>query len=218
MKTKAYLILAISGALAIQSCNSADRGDRDEETTILADSLSDTTTRAKALTADVDLTGDEKVFVLTAANSGMMEVEAANVILKKSKDAEVKALAQQVLTDHTKANKDLEAFAKGKGIALPTVLSDEHAKHVRDLAALVDRPLNTAYITMMIEHHKKSVTLFSQATQLKDFDLKSMASQTLPVLTGHLKKAEELGKKMNVSNQGNGDDLNAASPNEGTVR
>ena len=212
------LLWIAAAMLALQACGNADRKDRDEEPTLFADSLSDTTTRAQAATADVDMNGNEKLFVLTAATGGMMEVEAATVVISKTKNPEVKAFAQMMLKDHKKANADLEAIAKGKGMSLPTVLPAEHQKHLDDLKAQSGREFDTRYIKMMIEDHAKTTALFTQGSKLKNPDLKIFASNTLPVIKTHYQSAVAIGKTLNLDNSGNGDDLLGESPNAGRTK
>ena len=60
----------------------------------------------------------------------MMELEAANLILQKSKNAEVKDFAQMMITDHTKANAELQKLATLKGLQLPSTFPAEQQKHL----------------------------------------------------------------------------------------
>jgi len=214
--TWTYAIIAAT--IIIQACGNADRKDRDQEATLIADSLSDSTARAQAATADVDLNGDEKIFILTAASGGMMEVESANAALLKTKNPQIQAFARQMLKDHNKTNNDLAAIARGKGISPPLTLNEAQQKHLAQLKTLSGRTFDTQYMTMMIADHQKTVALFGQGSQLPDGDLKTFAANALPVIGEHYQKALAIGKSLNLKNVNAGDDLQGQSPAAGSKR
>lgn len=200
---------------ALQSCNNNNRDGRDSAATSAVDSLSDTTQRAQNYTADVDINGDEKSFILPAAAGGMMEVAAGNLIVQKSLNPLVKAFAARMVKDHTKANTELEKVVKAKGLTVPATLPEEQMKHIDAMKTLTGRSLDVHYITMMIDDHAKTEDLFGKATSFKDNDLKAFALTTLPIIKEHYKLAVELGKKLNISNVNNGDDLGNVNPSSG---
>jgi putative membrane protein len=71
-----------------------------------------------------DRKGGDKIsaeeFAKKAGAAGMAEVEMGKLGAQKATDPDVKAYAQKMVTDHTKANKELMAAAKGKNIEVPT--------------------------------------------------------------------------------------------------
>jgi len=201
--------------IGLQACTNADRNGRDQAATGVVDSTSDTTQRAKAMTADVDVNGDGKVFTLSAATGGLMEVEAATLAIKKSKDKAVKAFAEQMLKDHSAANTELTSIAGAKGIQLAKTLPDEMEKHLTGLNTLADREFDLQYMRMMISDHQKTVQLFTDGSRLADPELKAFAAKTLPVIRQHAQSALEIGKRLNISNANNGDDVLGLSPEKG---
>ena len=62
---------------------------------------------------------DQK-FVEEAAHGGMAEVEAGKLAQKQASQASVKAFAEHMVTDHTRANDQLKQIAMTKGMTLPT--------------------------------------------------------------------------------------------------
>jgi len=212
MKASHILIGLLISAAGLQACQNGNRNNRDEAATKPSDSISDTTSRAQAYTADVDLKGDEKSFIMDAATGGMMEVEAGKIAIEKSSNPAVKDFATQMVKDHTKANDDLGKIAKGKGLALPTVLPEDQAKHLSQMKALTGRPFDTHYIQMMLTDHAKTEALFGEASKFSNTDLKAFALNTLPIIQTHHKKATEIATKLNITNANNGDDNSNISP------
>ena len=208
-------VLPVCLLVGLQACTHADRNGRDQAAGGIVDSISDTTQRAKAMTADVDVNGDGKVFALSAATGGLMEVEAATLAIKKSKDKAVKAFAERMLKDHSAANAELNNIAGSKGIQLAKTLPDELEKHLTGLNTLADREFDLQYMRMMIADHQKTVQLFTEGSRLADQQLKAFAVKTLPVIQQHAQSALEIGKQLNISNANNGDDVLGLSPEKG---
>jgi len=213
LKYPAMLALAI----LLNACGTADRKDRDDSANHIIDSIGDTTQRAQAQTADVALNGDEKTFMLAAATGGMMEVEAANIALQQSSDPAIKAFANKMIADHTKANQELSGIANGVGMQLPATLADDKAQHLAGLKKLKDKKFDEQYMTMMLADHALTVQLLTEGKSLANAQIKAFAAKTLPVVTGHYNEAVKIGKGMNLSNTGNGDDLQGLSPTAGST-
>lgn len=212
MKNYLKNVLPLCLLFGLQSCGNSDRNGRDAAASGVVDSLSDTSQRAKAVTADVDLNGDAKVFTLAAATGGMMELEAAGVALKKSKNKSVKEFASRMLKDHGAANTELKGIAEVKGLQLAQTLPTEMAGHLAELNGLADRAFDVQYMRMMINDHEKTVQLFTEGAGLADPQLKAFAIKTLPVIRQHYQSAVEIGKRINISNANNGDDVLGISP------
>ena len=212
MKNYLRNLLPLCLLIGLQSCGNADRNGRDEAANKIIDSLSDTSQRARTVTADVDMNGDAKVFTLNAATGGMMEQEAAGIALKKSKNKLVQDFAARMLKDHGLANDELKKIAQAKGLQLAQTLPAEMTGHLADLNGLADRAFDVQYMRMMINDHEKTVQLFIQGTGLADPDLKAFAVKSLPTIRGHHTSAVEIGKRINISNANNGDDVLGVSP------
>lgn len=205
-------MLPICALIAVQACNNADRNGRDAAATHITDSISDTTSRAQAVTADVDLNGDGKVFALSAATAGMMEAEAAGIAVKRSKNPSVKAFATRSLNDHSKVNEELKRIAEEKGLQPAQTLPATLAGHLAELNTLSDRAFDVQYLRMMINDYKNTLQLFTDGSRLADGQLKAFAIKTLPVIEQQYQTALEIGKRLNITNANNGDDILGISP------
>lgn len=212
MKKYQILPLIAITIFGLQSCRNQDRTHRDDPATNKADTTLDTTMRAQASTADVDLTGDEKSFLLNAATAGMTEVAASNQILIKTKNAAVKQFAEMMVKDHTSVGNELAAIAKTKGIALPGQLPDSKKNELEKMNQLSGDELDKKYVVMMINGHTQTIDWFDRATTYSNQQIRQFALKTLPTLKHHAEIVGEIGKKLNVSNAGNGDNLSNVSP------
>ena len=140
---------------------------------------------------------EEKEFVSKAGMGGMFEVQAGNLALQKSTNADVKSYAQRMVTDHGMANAELAQLATTKGLALPTELGGDHKGAFDHLNAMSGAEFDKSYMQHMVEDHDKAVADFDRvATTGADADLKSWAGKTLPVLKEHPTLAREVSSKL----------------------
>ncbi len=138
-------------------------------------------------------------FMTEAARGGMEEIELSKMILNKAtKNNEVKAFAQKMVTDHTKASNELKALAAKKKVTLPTELDPEQISMASDMAKLSGEELDEEYVNAMVEAHEKDVNLFkAQSESGTDADAKAFATKTLPTLQMHLNMIKGIQGKMN---------------------
>lgn len=165
---------------------------------------SDTTT-SRRTTGDTSSTTDrgDKIsaadFVKKAGGAGVAEVEMGKLGAQKATNAEVKAFAQKMVTDHSKANKELTAAAQEKGLQVPTEpnLTHKGMKEKFEHQA-ADADFDHDFMQQMVRDHKAAVELFQTASNdaTLDVDLRSWAKQTLPKLEQHLADAQRLEGKL----------------------
>jgi putative membrane protein len=154
------------------------------------------TASAAAFSADAISAAD---FTKKAGASGAAEVEMGKLGAAKATNAEVKAFAQKMVADHTKANKELMAAAKAKGLEVPTDPGLMHKgmkeKFERQSA---DDDFNEDFMEQMVRDHKDAVELFQTAANdtTLDPDLRALAKKTLPTLEQHLADATKLEAKL----------------------
>lgn len=131
-------------------------------------------------------------FVKKAAIAGMAEVQAGKIAEQKAQDPKVKQFAEQMVRDHTKANEELAAIAKKKGLTVPTQLDAEHQTMIQGLNAKSGKAFDDAYSQHMQASHAKAVALFQGGVTSSDPDLAAFAKQTLPTLEQHKQESKTL--------------------------
>lgn len=136
-------------------------------------------------------------FVETATIAGLFEVESSKLALTKASDPALKAFAQMMIDDHTKANAELKSLIEGgsvKGITnVPGDLDGAHQTKMAELNALSGAAFDAKYHAAQLDGHKEAVTLFEgESMGGQDPALKDWAAQTLPRLKEHLTKIQEI--------------------------
>lgn len=139
----------------------------------------------------------DKEFVSNAGMAGLAEVQMGNLALQNASHADVKAFAQRIVTDHTRANEELQQLTATKGLALPAQLDGEHKASLDHLTSLSGSAFDKAYMEHMVADHGKAVTLFeTAANSAEDADIKAFASKTLPALREHATLAGQVASKV----------------------
>jgi putative membrane protein len=138
----------------------------------------------------------DKSFATEAAQGGLAEVEMGQLALQKGAAPQVKQFAQQMVTDHTKANQELMQLAKSQGLDLPSQTDAKHKNAMQRLQGMSGGAFDTAYMQDMLQDHQKDVADFQkQAQSGGDPVLKSFAQKYLPILQQHLQMAKAAAPK-----------------------
>lgn len=138
-----------------------------------------------------------KAFLHEAAVGGMAEVELGKLAQEKAASAAVKSFGAQMVTDHGKANQELEALAQKENVKLPAQLDAKHVALRDRLAKLSGAKFDQAYMSEMVKDHEKDVAEFrTESKSSSDPEVKAFAARTLPVLEGHLKMAKDVKKDL----------------------
>ncbi len=137
--------------------------------------------------------GDQKI-VTDMAQASMAGIETAKLAQTKSQNLQVKAFAQQMIDDHTKALTEVQHLAASKDVAMPTELDKKHKAMADTLAALSGDAFDQAYIAQggVGEHKKMHAMLASAEKKARDPDVKALAARIAPVIDQHLKAAQQM--------------------------
>lgn len=125
-------------------------------------------------------------FVDAATEGGIAEVVTSNLAMEKSQSADIKQFAQQMVTDHTKANQKLGDIARKLDISVPdeAALTDKIKKMILEWR---DESFDKSYVNNQVDAHEKAVELFKKEAASSDkAELKAFASDALPTLQHHL--------------------------------
>jgi len=147
-----------------------------------------------------DKSSSDQEFVTKASAAGLAEVNAGMLATKNAGDAGVKKFGQQMVEDHTKANKELLTLADKLRLRAASREDAEHEKMAARLLKLSGAEFDKEYMAGQVKDHEEAVALFEkQAKGGSDKDLKAWAEKTLPTLKHHHKMAKELHDKVGKS-------------------
>jgi putative membrane protein len=127
-------------------------------------------------------------FVTKASGSNMFEIESSQIAVGKAESPDVKAFAERMIADHTKAGEEMKAAvqASNAGLTMPTAMDTEHQAKLTTLSAATGADLDTQYVQMQVAAHDEAVALFTAYAEGGDNPaLKAFAEKTLPTLKEH---------------------------------
>ena len=102
-----------------------------------------------------------------------------------------------MVTDHSKANKELKALAAEKQIVLPAEMSEKCQKTIADLDQKKGVDFDKAYADLMVSDHKEDIDDFKkEAEKGNDSAVTAWAKNKIPVLEHHLMMSEDTQKKL----------------------
>jgi putative membrane protein len=147
--------------------------------------------------APLTVNAADRLFMQQAAIGGMAEVALAELVLARSRDAEVEAFADRMKADHGKANAELKGIADAAGVPLPTTLDAEHRAMREQLENLSGQAFDLAYLQGQLTDHQKSAQLLTYVIGSgQDPVLKDFAGKNLPLVLEHLDMVQELQAKL----------------------
>ena len=186
MKKLSSIAMIALAAWMLQACS----GNTKTDSKAAADSInavndSSVTDTATAMTMAVEK--EDAQFATEAASGGLAEVALGEMARQKGVNNKVKNFGAMMVIDHSKANGEFEGIAKSKKITLPAAPGAEDQKTMDELSKKSGADFDKAYVSDMIDDHKKDIKAFEAASKnCKDPEIKAFAMKTLPVLRKHL--------------------------------
>ena len=144
---------------------------------------------------------DQKI-VMDMARANMAEIEAGKIAVNKAQSPEVKAYAQRMIDDHTKALTDVTNLAQTKGVTMPTDIDAKHKAMAAKLNKLEGEAFDREYMKQagVSDHTKVHAMLKKDSARAKDPDVKALAAKMMPTVEEHLTQA----KGMPMAKKGGG--------------
>ena len=143
-----------------------------------------------ALAASVDKT----TFVKTVAGANRFEIESSKLALTRPTSDDVKAFANQMITDHEMAGEELGQILRAEGdVPMVNELASKEADMLTELNAATGAKFEASYVEMQLKAHEQAVSLFqTYAGNPDDKALGQFAKKMLPTLEMHLEHARAL--------------------------
>lgn len=151
-------------------------------------------------------TGDSKAgmdrgsakFMTEAAQTDMLEMEAAKIAVEKSRNEQVRRFAQKMLDEHQKMSGRMKSAAGGQHPMSGEMaqLDRKHARKLDDLRKESGANFDRKYMEMQVEGHRDALKLHQDyAKNGDDAKLKKAANDALPHVQQHLQEAQALQRQ-----------------------
>ena len=142
--------------------------------------------------------------IVVTANQ--IDIDAGKLARSKSKNKEVQAFAQRMITDHGAVNKQAVALAKKLGVKpedndTSKALKKGASENVANLKKLKDGQFDKAYIDHEVAYHQQVLDAVDKVLipSTQNQELKDLITKVRPAFVAHLEHAKhvqaDLGKK-----------------------
>jgi putative membrane protein len=186
MTKSCFVGIALAALLGV-ACDTADRRTTPAE---------GANPPAATANADTRLSDADQAFVKKAAQSNEMEVEMARMGQDKAQNEQVKEFAKQLEDDHSDALDELRTVASKANVELERQDDAARASMNDKMGSATGRQFDTQWVSEMIDKHRQGIADFERQQATATGELKSFIDKTLPVMRGHLERAEALQKQL----------------------
>lgn len=139
----------------------------------------------------------DTIFAMQTAQRGVAEIEMGKLAAERASNPDVKAFAEQMIADHSKASERLRNIAEKQNLTLPTTMNGQQQALYDLLKSKTGADFDKAYVDDAEKDHEQEVKRFQQeADKGKDEQIKSFAAETLPIIQAHLEKIKAIQSKI----------------------
>jgi putative membrane protein len=140
--------------------------------------------------------GSSSNFLKEAIRGDIAETKIGELAQKKSENPDVKALGQELTTDHGQHLTEVEALAKSMNVTVPTKPKSEATEEYNKLSKLSGKTFDQEFASYMVKDHKEDIAKYQKESESGDAQVAALAKKTLPVLQKHLEAAQSLQSKV----------------------
>lgn len=140
--------------------------------------------------------------IVVTANQ--VDIDAGKLAKSKSRNKDVKAFAQQMITDHTAVNKQAGALVKKLGVKPESNPTSESLKsggdeNVAKLRKLKGKEFDAAYVDHEVAYHEQVLDAIDKTLipSAHNAELKELIVKVRPAIAAHLDHAKHLQGELN---------------------
>jgi putative membrane protein len=142
--------------------------------------------------------------IVVAANS--VDIDAGKLAKSKAHNKEVKAFAQQMITDHTGVNKQATALVTKLKVtpeenATSKSLKDGGKENIAHLKTLKGAEFDKAYVDHEVAYHQQVLDAIDKTLlpSAQNAELKDLITKVRPAIAAHLDHAKHIQSTLNKS-------------------
>lgn len=140
-----------------------------------------------------NVTQQDRNFARDAADGNLAEIEFGRVAIQRATNDSVIAFAQDMITDHTAAQRMLDSISNVLNVTLPDSMNVTHRRLLDSLSTMNGVQFDSVYIHNQVLDHQATRTLLqSQISNGNNRRLVDYASKNLPIVNGHLQRVQNL--------------------------
>jgi putative membrane protein len=133
-------------------------------------------------------------YVMKAGAGDLYEIQSSRVALQKSRNPQVRALAQMLITHHQMTTRDVAAAARRDGLRpTPPVLEPHQAAMIADLRRATSRGFDRAFLDQQRTAHMEALNLHQTYARRGDRPaLRMAANKAVPIIERHIARVNAI--------------------------
>ena len=144
------------------------------------------------------VSAQDQTFISQASLANTAEIRAGQLADSTADSSIVQMFGQQMATDHTAAQNDLQALGTKVNVAVPDSVDSMHSSLMDTLQTLTGRAFDSVYIISQINDHNAAIANFQQEINSGNkSDVIDYANKYLRKLQMHLQMADSIAGVMN---------------------
>jgi len=137
----------------------------------------------------------DTMFMNNVAKGNNGEVMAGQLASTKGNDSLVRSFGQFMVTEHSKAQTDLQNVASNIHYNLPSGTAPEDSALMVQLNSLSGKAFDSVYINAQVKDHQKTQAIFqNEIANGRETNVKSYANTYLSHIQMHLSMADSIAK------------------------
>jgi putative membrane protein len=146
---------------------------------------------------------DAAGYVKIAAAADMWEIESSKAVLNKTKNTDIKRLAQMIVDHHSQSSKKLSTAAKSANIAMATpMLAADQQAMLTEIQRAPAENVDSIYLRHQHAAHAKALSLHQGYMRNGDNALlKPIATEIVPVIQQHIAELDKMARTPSNSKQ-----------------
>ncbi len=143
-------------------------------------------------------------FVREVASGNLMEIQLGQLAQNKASNPAVKQFAQRMVADHNNLQNQLTSVASSGGQSFTPTMDSRHQNQINRLQGVSGAEFDREYMSLMIRAHQRDVNNFqTQSQSANSAQVRTLATNSLPVLQQHLSLAQQVGSQVGADTTGN---------------
>lgn len=136
-------------------------------------------------------------FIREAASANLMEIRLGQTAQSRASNSAVKQFAQRMVSDHANLENQLTTTVSSSGQSFTPSIDAHHQREITRLERLSGAEFDRSYMGLMIRAHQQDVAKFqTQSQSARSSQVRTLASNSLPVLQQHLSLATQVGSQV----------------------
>lgn len=197
---KARTLFASAAALALVACGGGNNENEDNLNTAATDNMmmpADENMAATNMGAPTDamMPQNGQEYASMVGGSDMFEIESARLAQEKAQSADIKELAQMIITDHEKSTADLRTAAQQAQppITVEPQMTPEQQANLQALRSANGAQFDQAWLQQQLDAHQKALQIVQTYAQNGDVAVFKQHAQTVSgPIQRHLERVQQL--------------------------